>query len=165
MPSTKKPLAIYPGTFDPITNGHIDIALRSLNIFDHLVIAIVNNPNKQALFSIQERLDLLQNSFADVHDRISFDTFDGLLVDFCRTKNISCIVRGLRAVADFEYEFQLAHMNKRIDPKIDTMFLMTDERNFYVSSSLIKEVAALHGDVEEFVPDHVNQALVRKFKP
>ncbi len=157
-------IAIYPGTFDPITNGHLDILERSIRIFDRVIVAIASNPRKQPLFSVDQRIQFIKDSIGDHGAQISFDSFECLLVDYCRQKGAQCIVRGLRALADFEYEFQFAHMNRRLAPKVDTMFFMTDERNHYVSSSLVKEVASFGGDISGLVPRVVAQALESKYK-
>lgn len=157
-------VAIYAGTFDPITNGHLDILERSLAVFDEVIVAIASNVRKTPLFSVGERTDLIRNSLdgAAHKDRVSFDSFGGLLVDYCRKRGARCIVRGLRAMADFEYEFQFAHMNRRLAPEVDTVFFMTDERHHYVSSSLIKEVASFGGDISGLVPPAVERALRAK---
>jgi len=155
--------AVYPGTFDPITNGHIDILERSLQVFDHVVVAIATNQRKQPLFTIEERIQFLREAIGDRGDAVSYDSFDGLLIQYCRSKRASCIVRGLRAMADFEYEFQFAHMNRRLAPEVDTVFFMTDERNHYVSSSLVKEVASFGGDISGLVPPSVERALRAAF--
>ena len=154
-------VAIYPGSFDPVTNGHLDVIGRARSMFDHVVVAIAHNVNKAGLFTPSERAALL-TSVLGKDKQIEIDIFNGLLVDYVRRRGAGIIVRGLRAVADFEYEFQLALMNRRLVPEIDTVFLMTDERNFYVSSSLVKEVASLGGDVSGFVPAAVNAALHAK---
>jgi pantetheine-phosphate adenylyltransferase len=158
--------AVYPGTFDPITNGHLDILERALALFDRVIVAIGVNERKQPLFSVEERHTYIRDAMAELghHDRLEFTSFSGLLVDLCRAKGATVIVRGLRALADFEYEFQFAHMNRRLAPGIDSVFLMTDERNHYVSSSLVKEVASLGGDVTGLVPPAVQRALVEKFR-
>jgi pantetheine-phosphate adenylyltransferase len=156
-------VAVYPGSFDPITNGHLDILKRSLVIFDRVIVAIADNVRKQPLFSVNERIDFVRQALG-VEPRIEYDAFTGLLIGYCQKKGATTIVRGLRALADFEYEFQFAHMNRRLAPAIDTMFLMTAEENFYVSSSLIKEVASLGGDISGLVPDAVAQALARKYQ-
>ncbi len=155
--------AVYPGTFDPITNGHIDILERSLAVFDRVVVAIATNPRKQPLFTIAERIDFLKDAIGDRGDRVAYDSFGGLLTAYCQSQGASCIVRGLRAMADFEYEFQFAHMNRRLAPGVDTVFFMTDERNHYVSSSLVKEVASFGGDISGLVPHGVERALKEKF--
>lgn len=153
--------AIYPGSFDPVTNGHLDIISRALVVVDRVVVAIAKNVRKKGLFSPEERAALLREVLGD-DPRIEVEIFNGLLVEYAHQRNADVIVRGLRAVADFEYEFQLALMNRRLVPEVDTVFLMTDERNFYVSSSLVKEVAAFGGDISGFVPDPVRQAVEKK---
>ncbi len=157
-------LAVYPGTFDPITNGHVDILLRSLALFDKVVVAIATNPNKTPLFALEERIHFIREALGDKSERVEFDHNEGLLVDYCKARGASTIVRGLRALADFEYEFQLAHMNRRLAPGIDTVFFMTDERNHYVSSSLVKEVASFGGDVSGLVPAAVADALSKTYE-
>ncbi|MFH0903294.1 MAG: pantetheine-phosphate adenylyltransferase [Pseudomonadota bacterium] len=163
--STRVRLAVYPGTFDPITNGHVDILRRSLAVFDRVIVAIANNSRKAPLFTVDERIGFIQEAIrqADNAGMVEYDSLDGLLVDYCRRKGAGTIIRGLRAPADFEYEFQLAVMNRRLASSIDTMFLMTAEENFYVSSSLVKEVASLGGDVSGLVPEAVARALARRF--
>jgi len=157
-------IAVYPGTFDPITNGHLDILERALHVFQKVIVTIAVNQRKQPLFSTEERIEFIRDAMPHATGRLQFEQFDGLLVDFCRTHNASVIVRGLRALADFEYEFQFAHMNRRLAPGVDTVFFMTDERNHYVSSSLVKEVASLGGDVTGLVPAAVVAALAAKFQ-
>jgi pantetheine-phosphate adenylyltransferase len=154
-------IAVYPGTFDPITNGHLDILRRSLAIFDRVIVAIAGNVRKAPLFTIEERKAFIREAMGD-DPRVELDAFGGLLVKYLQQRGARTIVRGLRAIADFEYEFQFAHMNRRLAPEIDTMFLMTAEEHFYVSSSLVKEVASLGGDVAGLVPDAVRLALARK---
>ena len=156
-------LAVYPGTFDPITNGHLDILERALHLFDKVIVTLALNIRKQPLFTLDERIGFIKDALAQHADRIEFASFDGLLVDFCRQRGAGVIVRGLRALADFEYEFQFAHMNRRLAPDVDTVFFMTDERNHYVSSSLVKEVASLGGDVTGLVPPAVVRALAQKY--
>ena len=148
-------VAIYPGSFDPITCGHLNIIERSLNIFDQLVIGVAVNVAKTALFSAEERIEQIQESTGN-DPRISVDFFDELLVDFARKKGANVIVRGLRAISDFEYEFQMAHMNHKLDDTLETVFMMTGETHFYVSSRLVKEVAFLGGDIGELVPENVS---------
>ena len=157
-----KRIAIYPGSFDPVTNGHIDIVKRGLTLFDRVIVAILLNASKNYLFSVEERLQMLKKSMKDLRN-VEFDTFDGLLVDYARTRNASAILRGMRAVSDFEYEFQLALMNRKLNRNIQTVFLMTGLRWIFTSSSIIKEAAQFGGDIEDMVPKLVNRELKRKF--
>jgi pantetheine-phosphate adenylyltransferase len=157
-------MALYPGTFDPITNGHLDIIQRSLSIFDRVLVAIAVNVRKEPLFSTAERMDLIRAAVGP-EPRLEVDSFHGLLVDYVLRRGARIVVRGLRAIADFEYEFQLAHMNRRLAPGVDTIFLPTTQENFYVSSSLVKEIASFGGDISGVVPAAVNQALRAKFPP
>ena len=154
-------LAIYPGTFDPITNGHADILRRSLKIFDRVIVALAENVRKEPLFSIPERRAMIADALGD-DPRIEIDAFQGLLVDYVKRRQAGVVIRGLRALADFEYEFQLAHMNRHLAPEVETVFLMTSEESFYVSSSLVKEVALMGGDVSRMVPAAVLSALQSK---
>jgi pantetheine-phosphate adenylyltransferase len=156
-------LAVYPGTFDPITNGHVDILRRSLRIFDRVVVALAENVRKAPLFSLEQRRALIADALGG-DSRLEVDAFQGLLADYCRRRGAQVVIRGLRALADFEYEFQLAHMNRRLAPDVDTLFLMTGEESFYVSSSLVKEVALMGGDVSGLVPAGVAAALADKRK-
>jgi pantetheine-phosphate adenylyltransferase len=155
-------VAIYPGSFDPITNGHVDILQRALQIFDRVIVAIANNVRKAPLFSVEERKAHILGALTDTA-RVEVDVFEGLLVDYVERRGSRIVVRGLRALADFEYEFQLAHMNRRLGVDIDTVFLMTSEKDFYVSSSLVKEVAQFGGDVHGLVPPQVELALKQRF--
>jgi pantetheine-phosphate adenylyltransferase len=154
-------VAIYPGSFDPVTNGHLDVIARAKAIVDRVIVAIAQNVNKAGMFTPDERVALLRTVLGD-DEQLEVDVFSGLLVDYARRRGANIVVRGLRAVADFEYEFQLALMNRRLLPTLDTVFLMTDEQNFYVSSSLVREVAGHGGDVSDFVPPEVRAALYRK---
>jgi pantetheine-phosphate adenylyltransferase len=154
--------AIYPGSFDPITNGHLDLIERGLKIFDEVIVAIAVNPVKQPLFSIEERVDLIQEVLTD-HPRVKIDHFTGLLVDYVRQQNTNVILRGLRAVSDFDYEFQLALMNRRLAPEIETVFLMTSLKWVFLSSSILKEAVSLGGVVEDIVPPVVFHRLREKF--
>lgn len=154
--------AIYPGSFDPITNGHLDLIQRGLKIFDEIIVAIAVNPVKQPLFTIEERMDLIREVLKD-QPRVKIDHFTGLLVDFVRQQNTNVILRGLRAVSDFDYEFQLALMNRRLAPKIETVFLMTSLKWVFLSSSILKEAVSLGGVVEDIVPLIVFQRLREKF--
>lgn len=154
-------IAIYPGTFDPITNGHLDILRRALRLFDGVVVALAENVRKAPLFSTEERRAQILSAVG--HDpRVEVDAFSGLLVEYARRRGAAAVVRGLRALGDFEYEFQLAHMNRHLCPEVETLFMMTAEDNFYVSSSLVKEVARFGGDVSQLVPEGVAQALRHK---
>lgn len=156
--------AIYPGSFDPVTNGHLDIIERGLKLFDKVIVAILINPAKQsrALFSVEERIEMLEISLQGIPNT-EVDYFNGLLVDYAAKKNATAILRGLRAVSDFEYEFQLALMNRRLNRDIQTVFLMTGFRWIFTSSSIIKEAARFGGDVTSMVPDLVNKRLKEKF--
>ena len=156
-------VAVYPGTFDPITNGHLDILERALVLFGRVIVTIAPNIRKNPLFTTDERMRFIADALPQHAGRLEFAVFEGLLVDFCRSRGATVIVRGLRALADFEYEFQFAHMNRRLAPGIDTMFLMTAEEHFYVSSSLVKEVAGFGGDVAGLVPASVQRALELKY--
>jgi len=159
-------LAIYPGSFDPITNGHVDLVNRTLRVFDRIVVAIATNPDKdRSLFSVQERLQMIDEVFAGTNGRVSADSFQGLLVDYAERRGATVVIRGLRAISDFEYEFQMAMMNHRLKPKLETFFMMTGESEFYTSSRLVKEVVSLGGNVAGLVPDNVLKKLNEKFKP
>ncbi|WP_020676262.1 pantetheine-phosphate adenylyltransferase [Geopsychrobacter electrodiphilus] len=155
-------IAIYPGSFDPITNGHMDVIRRGLEIFDRVIIAVARNSEKNSLFTVQDRVDLI-NRLIDGNPRLEVDTFDGLLVDYVVSREARIILRGLRAVSDFEYEFQLTQMNHSISPQIETLFMMTSTRYGYLSSSIVKEVASLGGDISKFVPPQVAEELRKKF--
>ena len=155
--------AIYPGFFDPVTNGHLSIVTRALEIFDSLIIAILNNPKKIPLFTVEERIKMIEQAVSD-QSNVRIDTFDGLLVDYVVSKESNVILRGLRALSDFEYEFQMALMNRKLNRDVQSIFLMTDYKWFYTSSTIIKEAASFGGDVSGLVPDIVNEELKRKFK-
>jgi len=161
---TKTTIAVYPGTFDPITNGHIDILERALKVADRVIVTVAPNLRKQPLFTAAERIQFIKDAVPHHGPRLEFAEFDGLLVEFCTSHGATVIIRGLRALADFEYEFQFAHMNRRLAPSVDTVFFMTDERNHYVSSSLVKEVASLGGDVTGLVPPAIVAALKAKYR-
>ena len=158
--------AIYPGTFDPITYGHIDVIKKSLNIFDRVIVATTDNINKNYYFSIDERLDLINNSlFKDLKlnkNKIKVISFNNLTIDLCKKYNAYAIIRGLRAVSDFEYEFQLAGMNKKLNANIETMFLMSDVENQIISSKFVKEIASLGGNINRFVTKYVVKMLKNK---
>lgn len=153
--------AIYPGSFDPVTNGHLDIIERSVKLFDNVIIAVLSNPNKNPLFTVEERITMLKQSTGHLNN-IEIDAFDGLLIDYAMLKNANLIIKGLRAVSDFEYEFQMALMNRKLNYNIETLFMMTNNKYSYLSSSLIKEVAKLGGCVEGLVPDIVWKNLSLK---
>lgn len=158
----KQHIAIYPGSFDPMTNGHVDIINRGLEIFDTVVVAVARNNDKNALFSIDERIDMI-NQLIESNPRIQVETFSGLLVDYVVNKQARVILRGLRAVTDFEFEFQLAQMNRTVCPQVETMFMMTSPECAYLSSSIVKEVGRLKGDISKFVPPLVAHRLIEKF--
>jgi len=158
-------IAVYPGSFDPITNGHIDLVERTLRVFNRVIVAIASNPNKDdSLFSVNERLEMIQQVFRAQGKRVQADSFEGLLVDYAEKVGAGVIIRGLRAVSDFEYEFQMAMMNRELRPKLETLFMMTGESYFYISSRLVKEVVSLGGDVSALVPKIVLKKLGEKFK-
>ena len=161
-PPSMSRFAIYPGSFDPLTNGHVAIIQRGLKLFDRLVVAVANNPQKTPLFGVDDRKRLIDEAFG--HDpRIEVDSFDGLLTHYARAKGISTILRGLRAVSDFDYEFQIANMNRQLMPEMETVFVMTGEDYFFVSARLVREVATFGGDVDSFVPKNVSEALRKRF--
>ena len=160
--------AVYPGTFDPITNGHIDVIKKSLKIFDKLIIATTDNTDKNYSFSVNERLDIINNSlFKDLKlskKKIKVISFDNLTIELCKKYNANAIIRGLRAVSDFEYEFQLAGMNKKLNSKIDTMFLMSDVENQIISSKFVKEIVKLKGDIKKFTTKSTIKLLKEKYE-
>ena len=155
-------VAVYPGTFDPITNGHSDLVNRAVRMFDQVILAVAHNPDKSPLFSIEERVELARLVLGESAN-VEVREFSGLLIDFARECQASVVIRGLRAVSDFEYEFQLASMNRRLDRNIETVFLTPAENHTFVSASLVKEIARYGGDVSQFVHPEVYQALRRKF--
>ncbi len=158
-----KRIAICPGTFDPVTNGHIDIVMRSLSIFDEIVVAVAPNPGKTPLFKIEDRMELIRESFRDLR-RVTIEPFDGLLVDYVKQKGGVAIVRGLRAISDFEYELQMALMNRRLDSGIETVFMMPSEEYSFLTSTIIKEIASFGGSAKGLVPEIVEKALSEVFK-
>lgn len=155
-------IAVYPGSFDPLTNGHADIAARALPIFDGLVIAVAVNNAKNSLFDVAERVEMIREEFKD-NPNIEVESFSGLLVEYLKARKAKAVVRGLRAVSDFEYEFQMANMNRKLYPEAETLFLMTGQRYFYVSSRMVREIASLNGCLNGLVPDHVALRLQKKF--
>lgn len=155
-------IAIYPGTFDPITNGHIDLIQRTLKIFDEVIIAVAPTPRKQPLFTLEERIQLIKQSIKNLK-RAKVESFDGLLVDYVKKEKGVAIVRGLRAISDFEYELQMALMNRYLDTNIEAVFMMPSEEYTFLSSTMVKEVASFGGGVKGFVPDVVEKALREKF--
>ena len=163
MTGARRPsLAVFPGSFDPLTNGHLDIIARGLHVFDRVRVAILVNPEKQPLFTVEERVAIIRDAYRR-DARVSVDTFSGLLVDYARAVGASVIVRGLRALSDFEYEFQMALMNRRLEPGVETVFMMPSEAYSYVSSRLVKEVALLGGDVTGLVPPEVVARLKARY--
>lgn len=156
-----KRTAIYPGSFDPLTNGHLAIIQRGLKVFDRLVVAVANNPQKKPLFTVEERKAMISQALGG-DERVEVDSFDALLVEYVRRKGIHTVLRGLRAVSDFEFEFQIANMNRHLLPDLETVFVMTGEDYFFVSASLVREVATFGGDVSAFVPGVVLEGLKRK---
>jgi len=155
--------ALYPGTFDPVTNGHTDLVRRAARLFDRVVVAVANNPGKRPLFDVEERVALVRAVLGDLVN-VSVVGFDNLLVDFVRAQGARVILRGLRAVSDFEFEFQLAGMNRRLAPDIETVFMAPSEQEMFISASLVKEIAGLGGDVSEFVDARVVTALKKKLR-
>lgn len=155
-------IAVYPGSFDPITYGHLDIIERGLEVFDEIIVAVAQNVDKRGLFTTAERIGLIRAATGD-NPRVRVDTFEGLLVDYVVAQQARVILRGLRAVSDFEYEFQIAQMNHNLRREVETLFMMTSVPYGYLSSSIVKEVASLHGPVESLVPPVVHQALLEKF--
>ncbi|HWP66638.1 MAG TPA: pantetheine-phosphate adenylyltransferase [Candidatus Limnocylindria bacterium] len=154
-------IAVYPGSFDPITNGHVDIIRRSMRVFDRVIAAVAFNPHKEtSWFTVDERVEMIRETFRDDAQHVEADKFSGLLVDYAVKKGASVIVRGLRAVADFEYEFQMTMMNRHLEPRVETLFMMTSESHFYTSSRLVKEVVSLGGNVAGHVPDPVLPRLL-----
>jgi pantetheine-phosphate adenylyltransferase len=156
--------AIYPGSFDPVTNGHLDVIERARKLFDEVIVAVAHNVEKEPLFSLKERLELLRTTL-DRQDGVSIGQFEGLLVDYALAQQANAVIRGLRAVSDFEFEFQMALMNRKLQGAVETIFLMPKEEYTYLSSRLVKEIARLGGDVSSFVPPAAAKALRQKFSP
>jgi len=159
-------IGLYPGTFDPLTNGHLDIIVRSSTLCDKLIIAVAKNPSKNPFFSINKRIDLINEALLlnKIDTKLVYaESFDNLLINFAKINSVSIIIRGLRVVSDFDYEFQMAGMNKRLNSNIETVFLMASETNQFIASRFVKEVASLGGDVSSFVPKNVNNEIIKKF--
>lgn len=154
--------AVYPGSFDPVTNGHLDVIHRSVKIFDNLIVAVLTNPKKNPLFTKEERMELIRKSLTDLPN-VQVDSFEGLLVDYAKKINANAIVRGLRAVSDFEVEFQMANINRNLYPHVETIFMMTGEDKFFISSNMVREVSSLGGSVKNMVPKVVFEELKLKF--
>ncbi|MBL0058228.1 MAG: pantetheine-phosphate adenylyltransferase [Elusimicrobia bacterium] len=163
---TRTRTIVYPGSFDPVTNGHLDIVCRACKIFDHVIVAVTRNSAKSHLFTVGERLDMLNTVLASVikSGKVRVDSFDGLLADYCRKQGAQAVARGLRALSDFEYEFQMALMNRHLAPELETVFLMADEKYTYLSSSLLKDVVRLGGDAWRFVPPALVDRLKKKLR-
>ncbi len=159
----EKKRAVYPGSFDPITSGHVDIIQRGLKIFDEILVAVVDNPKKKSLFTTKERMNMIQDFFVD-HKDIEVKAFDGLLVEFAKNNNANIVIRGLRAISDFEYEFQMALMNRKLDSEIETLFMMPNLRYSFLSSKLVREIFMLGGGLKDLVPEQVEKKLREKFK-
>ena len=158
----KKKTAIYPGSFDPLTNGHIDIIERALDIFDEVIIAVLHNPSKKALFTMDERVKMIKQSF-NGRKSVMVDSFGGLLVDYAKMQNAVAIIRGMRALSDFESEFQMALMNRKLNKEVQSVFLMTGFRWIFTSSSIIKEAAQFGGDISDMVPEEVHLKMMEKY--
>lgn len=157
-------IALYPGSFDPITFGHLNLIQRGLEVFDKLIVAVAQNVRKQGLFTVPERMQMISLAVAAYGARVEVASFEGLLVEYAKQRGAKSVLRGLRAVSDFEFEFQMAHMNRRLAPAMDTVFMMTGEEHFYVSSQLVREIAAFGGQVTGLVPEHVEHRLIERFK-
>ncbi len=155
-------IAVYPGSFDPITYGHLDIIKRGLTIFDKIIVAVARNSQKNSLFTTDERVGLIEDVVKE-EERVTVDTFSGLLIDYVSSCGAHVIIRGLRAISDFEYEFQIAQMNSTIGKQIETLFMMTSLQYGYLSSSIVKEVCSLNGDIDKFVPPEIKKALRQKY--
>ncbi len=160
----KNSLAIYPGTFDPITNGHCDLINRGLNLFDKIIVAIAVNPEKTPLFPLEERIAMIEQCFKNRNGRVEVDAVPGLLVEYAAKRRARAIIRGLRAVSDFDYEFQLALMNRKLERSVESVFLMPGFRWIYISSSIVKDAARHGGNIENMVPAHVHRALQEKYQ-
>lgn len=155
-------VAVYPGSFDPVTNGHLDIIDRASKVFDHLIVAVLENPRKNAIFSMDERVEML-NSIVGEYKNVEVDCFQGLLVNYVQKRNASIIIKGLRAMSDFEFEFQMALVNRKLSENVETLFMMTNNMYSYVSSSIVKEIAGYGGEIRALVPSQVYQRIKDKF--
>ena len=158
-----KRTVIFPGSFDPLTSGHVDIVVRGLELFDKVIVAVLSNPTKDSLFTVQERLELIRHEFAAYKGRVEVDAFRGLLVSYAKKKGTKVIIRGLRAISDFDYEAQMALTNRKLSSNLETVFLATREEYSYISSTVVKQVARFGGDVTQFVPKGVAKALKKRF--
>lgn len=154
--------AVYPGSFDPITNGHLDIIKRAAKLYDRIIVGVLTNSSKKPLFSVEERMEMIKTVTSDL-DNVYVDSFSGLLVDFAKANKVSVIIKGLRTVDDFEYEFQMALLNKTLDPEIETMFMMTNSKYSYISSSMVKELAGFGGDLTDLVPAQIVNNIKEKY--
>ncbi len=157
----KRVIAIYPGSFDPLTNGHLDLVERGAKIFDELIVAVLRNPEKEALFSVEERREMIE-AMTKRFDNVRVDTFDGLMVDYATRVGATAVLRGIRAISDYEYELQMALMNRKLEPRLETVFMMPAEAYSYLSSRLVREIAGLGGSVQGLVPEMVEKKLRRK---
>jgi len=155
--------AIYPGSFDPVTKGHLDIIKRASKIVEHLIVTVLENPRKVATYGIEERVEMLERVTSQ-YDNVSVESYQGLLIDYCDKKKTSIIIKGLRAISDFEFEFQMALVNQKLNPSIETLFMMTNSKYSYLSSSIVKEIAGLRGDISSLVPEEVFAMITAKFK-
>jgi pantetheine-phosphate adenylyltransferase len=151
--------AVYPGSFDPVTNGHLDIIDRASKVFNHLIVAVLENPRKNALFSMEERVKMLKRIIKP-YNNVEIDFYQGLLVDYAQKNNVAIIIKGLRAISDFEFEFQMALINRKLNSNVETMFMMTNNKYSFISSSLVKEVASYGGDISELVPPQVYEMII-----
>ena len=156
-------IAVYPGSFDPITSGHLNIIRRAANIFDKLIVCVMVNSTKSPMFSRDERVELIRQSVGDLPN-VEVDSFDGLLADYAAQKGATAIIKGLRAMSDFEYEFQMALTNKKLNPNVETLFLTTAAQNMYMSSSMVKQIASMNGDITDFVPEVIKQDIIDRIK-